>query len=109
MARGVFVHVLYNFSLLGTGPSGSLHAGFTLSCGRQWGATGHYMGAYPCLLFFLLLLKRTDVPQFAIGVVPLGCLQGDPEYGLSRGWLLPIHHCLNDDEAPASVIKALHE
>mmetsp|Transcript_22580 Transcript_22580/g.33260 ORF Transcript_22580/g.33260 Transcript_22580/m.33260 type:complete len:119 (-) Transcript_22580:441-797(-) len=86
-ASGVFVHALYSFSLLGTGSSRSLHTGFTSSCDGRWGATGHYMGAYLRLLFFLLLLKRTDVPHFAIGVVPSGCLQGDPEYGLSRGRL----------------------
>eukprot|EP00957_Ditylum_brightwellii_P127056 9686103-Ditylum_brightwellii.AAC.1 len=109
MARGVFICALYSFSLLGTGSSHLLHAGFTLSYDRQWGDTGHYMGAYLRLFFFLILLKRTDVPHFVIGMVPLGCLQGDPEYGLSCGWLLPIHRRLNDDEAPASWIKALHE
>eukprot|EP00957_Ditylum_brightwellii_P154567 11763768-Ditylum_brightwellii.AAC.1 len=45
MARGAFVHTLYSFSLLGTGSSRSLRAGFTLPCNGQWGATGHYMGA----------------------------------------------------------------
>uniref|UniRef100_A0A7S1ZFQ5 UTP--glucose-1-phosphate uridylyltransferase n=1 Tax=Ditylum brightwellii TaxID=49249 RepID=A0A7S1ZFQ5_9STRA len=35
--------------------------------------------------------------------------EGDPEYGLSRGRLLPVHRRLTDDEAPASLIKALHE
>jgi hypothetical protein len=33
----------------------------------------------------------------------------DPEHGLSRGRLLPIHRQLSEAEAPASLIKALQE
>jgi hypothetical protein len=33
----------------------------------------------------------------------------DPEHGLSRGRLLPIHRQLSDAEAPASLIKALQD
>jgi hypothetical protein len=32
---------------------------------------------------------------------------GDPEYGISRGRLLPRHHLLNDKEAPPSAREAL--
>lgn len=33
----------------------------------------------------------------------------DPEHGLSRGRLLPVHRQLSDDEAPSTLIKALQD
>ncbi len=35
--------------------------------------------------------------------------EGDPEFGVSRGRLLPNHHTLDHDEAPESVRQHLHE
>jgi hypothetical protein len=34
---------------------------------------------------------------------------GDPEYGISRGRLLPTHHILGDDEAPPAVRQGLQD
>jgi hypothetical protein len=34
---------------------------------------------------------------------------GDPEYGVSRGRLLPSHHLLGDDEAPPAVRRRLQD
>jgi len=34
---------------------------------------------------------------------------GDPEYGISRGRLLPNHHLLNEEEAPPSLLHALEK
>ena len=35
--------------------------------------------------------------------------EGDPEFGISRGRLLPQHHILDEQEAPAAVREALQE
>lgn len=40
------------------------------------------------------------------GVIPQ---LGDPEYGLSRGCLLPVHRQLDETEAPAALMQALQE
>ncbi len=34
---------------------------------------------------------------------------GDPEFGISRGRLLPSHHLLKDDDAPESLLHALEK
>ena len=34
---------------------------------------------------------------------------GDPEYGISRGRLLPRHHLLKEEEAPESLLHALEK
>ena len=36
-------------------------------------------------------------------------MEGDPEFGISRGRLLPQHRLLNKEEAPASLLHALEE
>ncbi|KAL3763662.1 hypothetical protein ACHAWU_009086 [Discostella pseudostelligera] len=35
--------------------------------------------------------------------------EGDPEFGISRGRLLPSHHLLKEDEAPESLLHALEK
>jgi hypothetical protein len=35
--------------------------------------------------------------------------EGDPEFGISRGRLLPSHHQLKDEEAPDSLLHSLEK